>query len=96
MARWKRRLITEAALGLLLIIMYLQMIRLGLSRHTILLAFGGSGIACGLTGLALKPDEKFAELIGRDGETTRIAYNIGWIVLGSALLAWALLVMRSP
>ncbi|GEM_PF-6380722 len=96
MARWKRRLITEAAIGLLLIALYLQMTRSGWPQHTILIALGGFGIACGVGGFVIKPNEKFAELTGHYRGGARIAYAIGWVVLGSALLAWAFLVNRTP
>ncbi|HEX4860997.1 MAG TPA: hypothetical protein VFV07_07150, partial [Rhizomicrobium sp.] len=70
MARWKRRLITEAVIGLLLLYMYVQLERLGWSRHAILIALGGFAVACGLISFAAKPNEKFAEMTGQyEGRT---------------------------
>jgi hypothetical protein len=92
MSPWKRRAITWVIIALLLVCTYGKMVALGVSHHMMLLCFGGLAVISGLGQLVLKPDEKFAELMGRDTSMkSRLIGGGASLTAGSGLIVWATL-----
>jgi hypothetical protein len=92
MSRWKRRAITWAIICLMLIYMYQKMVALGLSSHVMLLCYGGLAVISGLGQMVLKPNEKFAELMGRDTSMkSRVIGGSASLMIGTGLIVWAML-----
>jgi len=92
MSRRKRQAITWAIIALMLVYMYQKMVAIGLSHRSMLLCYGGVAVISGLGQMVLKPNEKFAELMGSDTSMkSRVIGGVASLLVGTGLVVWATL-----
>ena len=88
--RWKRVLLTDVLIAILIVYLYQQARRLGYSEYDVQMYLGLLALCVGFAGLFTKPDESYAHLIGYDTRGVRLLHAVVWLLAGSVLVVLTL------